>query len=81
MVQGLRLHAPNAGGPGSIPGWGTRSHMPKLRVCMPPLRVCRRQVKIEDLACCIKDSVQPEKKKKKSHVKPNPQVMTVCEEN
>ena len=22
-----RLHAPNAGGPGSIPGWGPRSHM------------------------------------------------------
>ena len=27
MVQGLRLRAPNAGGPGSIPGQGTRSHM------------------------------------------------------
>ena len=26
MVQSLRLHSPNAGGPGSIPGWGTRSH-------------------------------------------------------
>ena len=23
MVQGLRLHVPNAGGPGSIPGQGT----------------------------------------------------------
>ena len=23
----LRLHAPNAGGPGSIPGQGTRSHI------------------------------------------------------
>ena len=23
VVQWLRLHAPNAGGPGSIPGWGT----------------------------------------------------------
>ena len=27
MAQWLRLRAPNAGGPGSIPGQGTRSHM------------------------------------------------------
>ena len=27
VVQWLRLHTPNAGGPGSIPGQGTRSHM------------------------------------------------------
>ena len=27
VVQWLRLHAPNAGGLGSIPGRGTRSHM------------------------------------------------------
>ena len=27
VVQWLRLHAPNAGGLGSIPGQGTRSHM------------------------------------------------------
>ena len=26
MAQWLRLHAPNAGGPGLIPGQGTRSH-------------------------------------------------------
>ena len=31
MVQWLRLHAPNAGGPGSIPGQGTRSHMSQLK--------------------------------------------------
>ena len=31
VVQGLGLHASNAGGPGSIPGQGTRSHMPQLR--------------------------------------------------
>ena len=31
MVQWLRLHTPNAGGPGLIPGWGTSSHMPQLR--------------------------------------------------
>ena len=28
VVQWLRLSAPNAGGPGSNPGQGTRSHMP-----------------------------------------------------
>ena len=27
VVQWLRLHAPNAGGLGSIPGQGTKSHM------------------------------------------------------
>ena len=31
MFQWLRHHAPNAGGLGSIPGQGTRSHMPQLR--------------------------------------------------
>ena len=31
VVQWLRLHSPSAGGPGSIPGQGTRSHMPQLR--------------------------------------------------
>ncbi|TEA34456.1 hypothetical protein DBR06_SOUSAS23310014, partial [Sousa chinensis] len=27
VVQWVRLHTPNAGGPGSIPGQRTRSHM------------------------------------------------------
>ena len=31
MIQWLRLHAPNAGGLGSIPGEGTRSHRKQLR--------------------------------------------------
>ena len=39
MVQWVRLHAPSAGGPGSIPGRGTRSCMPQLRVRMPQVRV------------------------------------------
>ena len=30
VVQWLTLQAPNAGGPGLIPGQGTRSHMLKL---------------------------------------------------
>ncbi|TEA23326.1 hypothetical protein DBR06_SOUSAS10410006, partial [Sousa chinensis] len=38
VVQWLRLHAPNAGGPGLIPGQGTRSHMPQLRVCLSQLK-------------------------------------------
>ena len=38
VVQWLRLQAPNAGGLGLIPGQGTRSHMPQLRVHMPQLR-------------------------------------------
>ena len=36
--QWLRLHAPDAGGPGSIPDRGTRSHVPQLRVCMAQIR-------------------------------------------
>ena len=34
VVQWPRLHVPNAGGPGSIPGQGTRSHRLQLRVLM-----------------------------------------------
>ena len=32
VVQWLRLHASNAGGPGLIPGQGTRSHMLQLKI-------------------------------------------------
>ncbi|TEA39679.1 hypothetical protein DBR06_SOUSAS3410146, partial [Sousa chinensis] len=32
VVQWLRLRAPNAGGLGSIPGQGTRSHVPQLKL-------------------------------------------------
>ena len=38
LVQWLRLLAPKAGGPGSIPGWGMRSHMLQLRVHTPQLK-------------------------------------------
>ena len=46
VVQSLRLWDSNAGGLGSVPGQGTRSHMPQVRVhmlklkrsCMPQLR-------------------------------------------
>ncbi|TEA38361.1 hypothetical protein DBR06_SOUSAS110229, partial [Sousa chinensis] len=39
VVQWLRLHAPNARDLGSIPGLGTRSHMPQLRVFMLQLKI------------------------------------------
>ena len=32
MIQWLRLWTPSAGGPGSLPGQGTRSHMLQLRL-------------------------------------------------
>ncbi|TEA29429.1 hypothetical protein DBR06_SOUSAS8610118, partial [Sousa chinensis] len=38
VVQWVRLHAPNAGDPGSIPGQGTRSRMLQLRVCLTQQR-------------------------------------------
>ena len=39
MVQWLRLYTPNAQSPGSIPGQGTRSHKPQLRVGMSQLKI------------------------------------------
>ena len=38
VVQWLRLCTPNATGLGPIPGQGTRSHLPQLRVSMPQLK-------------------------------------------
>ena len=36
VVQRLRLHAPNIRGSGSMPGQGTRAHMPQLKdpICL-----------------------------------------------
>ena len=47
VVQWLRLRAPNAGGPGSIPGQGTRSHMPQLKIphAATKKRFCMLQLK------------------------------------
>ena len=50
MVQWLRLCALNAGGPGSIPGQGTRSRMPPLRVCMLQLKIPHATIRMEDPA-------------------------------
>ena len=46
VVPWLRLHTPNAGGLGSIPGQGTRSHMSQLRVRMPHLKIPNATKKI-----------------------------------
>ena len=46
MVQWLRLHAPNAGGPGSISGQGAIFHMLKLRVCMLQVKILHAPTKI-----------------------------------
>ena len=39
VVQWLRLCTSGAGGRGSIPGWGTRSHLLQIRVCMLQLKI------------------------------------------
>ena len=41
LVQWLRLCFPNAGGPGSMPGQGTRSCMSLLRVPVLQLKIAR----------------------------------------
>ena len=57
VIQWLRLYTPKAGGPGSIPGHRTRSHVLLLRACMPQLRVHMPQLRRscmpqpEDPAC------------------------------
>lgn len=44
VVQWLRPQTPNAGGPGVIPGHGTRFHVPQTT---------------KDAPCCNKDLAQP----------------------
>ena len=44
LVQWLRFCASNAGGPGSIPGWGTRSHTPELKISHVATETWRRQI-------------------------------------
>ena len=39
VVHWLRLHAPSARDPGSIPGQGTRFHILQLRVLMLQLKI------------------------------------------
>ena len=47
MVQWLRLHAPNAEGPGSIRGQGTRSHILQLSGCVPQLKISHATAKTQ----------------------------------
>ena len=52
VVQRLRLCTPNMRGPGLISGWGTRSHMPKLKdSLMPQLKSLHAIMKTGDPAC------------------------------
>ena len=53
VVQWLRLQAPYAGGLGSIPGQGTRSHMPQLKIPCPTTKIRCRQINKE----CKKKSI------------------------
>ena len=46
-AQWLRLCAPNAGGSGLIPGQGTRSCMPQLRVHMLPPKILSAATKTQ----------------------------------
>ena len=46
VVQWLRLHAPNAGDPGSIPDQGTSSHVLQLRVHTLQLKIPQAATKI-----------------------------------
>ena len=45
VVQWLRLHAPNAVSPGWIPGQGTRSHMPQLKILCEATKTQHSQIK------------------------------------
>ena len=51
MFQGLRLHTPNAGDPGSIPSQGTGAHIPQLRVQTPKPKILRASTKTDDAVC------------------------------
>ena len=63
IVQWLRLHPPNAGDPGLLPGQGTRSHMLHLRVYMSQLKILHSRAK--DPTCWNEDPTQPNKLIKK----------------
>ena len=68
VVQWLKLHTPNAGGPGSIPGQGTRSRMPQVKIL---------HATTKNPACHNQDPAQPnqsilKKKKKKQPTKSQP---------
>ena len=45
VIQQLRLNAPSAGGPGSIPGQGARSHMLQLKILSAATNSQHSQIK------------------------------------
>ena len=51
VLHWLRLHTPNAGDLGSIPGQGTRSHMLQLRFHMPQQKISHATRQIEEPFC------------------------------
>ena len=63
VVQWLRLHTPNAGDPGSIPGQGTRCRMPQLSIHMP-------QVKVPHATTGLANRTKQQQQKHKSRKKP-----------
>ena len=58
-VHWLRPRTPDTGGPGAIPGWGTRSHIPKLRAHMLQWRSLMPQ---------LRSGVAKKKKKNKKEI-------------
>ena len=59
VVQGLRLHAPNVGGPGLILSLLTRSQILWRRVCLPQIKIPHAEMQVEDQMCHNKDLAQP----------------------
>ena len=70
VVQWLRLHAPNSGGPGLIPGWGTRSQcssvqsLSRVRLFVTPwTAACQASLSITNSQSLLKlmsiESVMP----------------------
>ena len=59
MVQWLKLHTPNTGGLSSIPGQGTKSHMPQPRVLVMQVKISHGATKTEDPVCHNQDLLQP----------------------
>ena len=54
VVQRVRLHTPNAGGPGSIPGRGTGSYMYATTKSLYAATK-RPHAATKDLSCCSED--------------------------
>ena len=54
VVYWLRLRAPQAGGLGSIPGQGTRSHIPQLRNPHTQLKILHAATKTQQSQTSIK---------------------------